>query len=147
MPTDMARSYGGGMQFAANGDIQLVTDTPTDPACTRQHIIFLVLTNPRLIDVNGNPISPPDSVYFPDLGAGLRAIIGKKLTTAVLNDITARVTAALAQFPDVAATPVPTVTATQTSRNAISLTISAYTASGTPIVIPSIDISALTAGA
>jgi phage baseplate assembly protein W len=145
MAVDMLLPYGGPITFAANGDVAMVTDVPGDPAATRQRIVFALLTSPRLLDGQGNPISKADDPFHPDYGAGLPAAIGQNVTPALIAGITARVTQALALDPNVAASPTPTVTVTQPSLGTIVVDVTASAITGETIVVPSIDLSALVA--
>ncbi len=53
--------FGGDLELdPVTGDLLLVQDTPGNPAATTQRITRLLLTNPRPLDVDGNPIGFPD---------------------------------------------------------------------------------------
>ena len=97
------------MSFDIYGHLLTVSDTPTYPYATVQRIQVLLLTSPRLIDVDGTAQGRPDDYFNPDFGAGLAVAVGELPTQALADGITARIMSALAADPAIAQSPAPSV--------------------------------------
>lgn len=132
--------WNGDFLLTPTGDLQLVTDQPSAPNATMQRLIRLILTNPRLLDPSGNPIAIPNDRFNPTYGAGVRALVGQAITSAMVSGIQSRIIAALLADPDVATNPPPNVSVTQSSLYAVSVSVICYAVSGEIITIPSLQL-------
>jgi hypothetical protein len=133
---EVALAWGGDFQINALGDLVLAQDTPTSPAATTQRMIQLILTNPRLLDGNGNPIGRADDLFHPDYGAGLNRDVGELGTAGILADLVARIQAGIALDPGIAAFPAPVVTAVISTPGTALVNVSVTTVTGQYVPVP-----------
>jgi hypothetical protein len=127
--------YGGVMLMTATGDVQLLVDTPNNPAATLQRIYRLILTNATLRDDEGNPIAPADDLFNPDWGASLRERVGEMYSNTLAQQIVNSVTKALAQDGGITQSPAPVVTVTQDVGAAL-IDVICYTKDGQKLTVP-----------
>lgn len=121
---DINHQWGADLSASPVGDLAMAGgDTRV-----QQRILRRLLTNP--IDPVNN--LPPDYIWHPTYGCGLRRFIGSLATS---TEIAAAVRGQMLMESGVAQNPAPTVTV-QVLNNAISLTLSYYDAqSGQPAVL------------
>jgi hypothetical protein len=140
---EIALEPGGDFQLQPNGDLVLAIDAPGNPIATQQRLYRLLTTNPRAYNSAGQPISAPDDIFNPSYGAGLPALVGQPITTALLAQIEATILNALLNDPSVASNPAPQVTVSQSGTNEIVVGPIVVTAvSGQVYTIPSFTLSA-----
>ncbi len=140
--TDIALPYGGKIQLTPNGDLAIVQDVPSDPACTTQHVIHDVQYSPRLRDAHNQPIAAPDDPIHPDRGSGARALLGQPNNEATRATLRSNVMRTLAVCDGVSNDPAPTITVVALDRRTIEMDIDAFTTSGEPLAIPGIALTA-----
>jgi hypothetical protein len=127
--TDILCSYGGDISFDAFGKLQTVRDTPGNPAATQQRITVILMQSPRLFDLEQAAVGRPDDLFHPDLGAGLRAIVGQRPMQSLEDGVKARVMSALSLDTAIAQSPAPIVTVTSNGPY-YTVSVTAFTASG-----------------
>jgi hypothetical protein len=132
--------WGGDFEIDATGDVVLATDIQNAPLATQQRLYRLIMTNPRLFDAFGNPISYPNDLFAPDYGAGVRALTGQMITPALTSAIQSHIMDALASDPTVAATPAPVVTVAQAANNTVQVSVICTAVTGELITVPSFPL-------
>jgi hypothetical protein len=143
--SDALRPWGMDFTINPNGDLAILSDTPTSPVATTQRIIRLLQYLPLLFNDAGSPITTPDDLFNPFYGAGVRAVIGQNPTTDVISGVRTRILKGLATDPYIRNTPAPTVTVVSGGGNALlTITVSCTTSTGQPVTIPPQQISLAT---
>ena len=137
---EIALQYGGDFSLDEQGNIALVIDTYDNPAATIQRITLLILTSPTLVDDNGHPIARPDDLFYPNRGGALRLAVGQLSTPQLISDITARITAALANDPGIAATPAPSVVVTDDNNGILLVSVACTSIAGQGITVNNISL-------
>lgn len=132
--------WNGDFEIDATGDVVLVQDVQNNPAATQQRLYRLLMTNPRLFDGSGNPISSGDDIFAPDYGAGVRALTGQMITPAFITSLQAHILKGLATDPGVAADPPPTVTITNVGNNIVQVDVSCNSITGEIVTLPSFKL-------
>lgn len=130
--TDIACPYGGDVSFDSAGRLQTVRDIPGDPAATKQRIEVILMQSPRPSDLEQNAIGRPDDLFNPDLGAGLRAIVGLRALSSLEAGVKSRTLKSLALDEAIAQAPAPTVSVTSSGPNYI-VSVTAFTNDGSKI--------------
>lgn len=133
---------GGDFSLQPNGDLVLVIDVPNVVEATKQRIIRLILTNPRLQLADGQ-FTNPDDICNVNYGSGARALVGQPITDALERTLQARVFKGLSDDPTIASSPLPTVSVERTGTYTISVSVTCYAVTGEVIVIPSLALSAV----
>ena len=123
-----------------NGDLKLATDTPYSSDATTQRLTRLLMTNPRLIDAAGNPISTPGDLFYPNYGAGEPALVDQPVTPAFVQALQSRIINALLKDPTVSPNPRPTVTVNQLNSSTVQVAIAVTTVTGQQVtfVLPTV---------
>lgn len=132
--------WNGDFEIDATGDVVLVQDVQNSPLATQQRLYRLLMTNPRLFDGSGNPISSGDDLFAPDWGAGVRALTGQMITDAFTTDIQTHVLDALASDPGVAQDPAPAVTVTSVGNNTVLVSVTCTAVTGEIVTLPSFSL-------
>lgn len=133
--------YGGDFLLDDTGDLVLSIDTPSSPQATIERLTRLVLTNANLTDEQGNVIGYADDIFHPTWGASVRAYVGENFSDAIVQAVTSKIRAQLADDPMVAASPVPQVSLTQTAPNTVALVVTFLTTDGQTAVLPTITLT------
>lgn len=138
---EISLEAGGDFELLPNGDLKLAIDTPNTTDATRQRLIRLLLTSPRLFDDAGRPVSTPDDLFNPTYGAGLPAEVGQP-PTEIVPAIQARVIKALRQDPSVDRIQPIEVAVKQVGVTMVQVSVTCTAISGDLIVIPSLPLLA-----
>ncbi len=85
--------------------------------------------SPRLIDVDGVAVGRPDDYFNPDLGAGLRVVVGGLPTPLLIDGIRTRILKALGVDTAIASAPAPVVDVVSDGPLLI-ITVTAFTNAG-----------------
>jgi len=139
-------AWGGDYQLDASGDLITLEDTANYPWATVQRVMFLVMSNPALQNILQNATAPPDDVYYPNYGAGVRAYVGRPNSQANLDAIQNAILNALTTDQFVAQSPKPIVTLTPQGDGAtVVCVIEFWTITGQNATTPDFPLSQIAA--
>jgi hypothetical protein len=132
--------YGGDFILADNGDLLLAEDTVLDPEATLQRVMRLILTNAKIIDADGTPISEADDIFNDWYGSSIRALIGQMITPALLAGIKARILQALTTDPGLVQSPAPSISVVAGPNASIIISGSVTLVTGNTAPLPTIVV-------
>ncbi|PHV13716.1 phage tail protein [Janthinobacterium sp. BJB303] len=104
--SDLNHYFGGDLSQSSTGDLLKVDGTEEGV----QRLLRRLLTNPALIDADGNTLIPGDYIFHPDYGAGLPRMIGD---TVDIPKIKGRIQGQMFLEACVARSPAPVITVTE----------------------------------
>lgn len=134
--------WGGDFIIDATGDLVLAQDVPNSPIATQQRVYRLLMTNPRGFNQDTNaPSSPPNDLFAPSYGAGLRLATGEMMTAQLLGKIESSIYAGLQTDPTIVANPPPSVTIQNMGSNVLQVNVSATAVNGEIVTIPSFPLA------
>lgn len=103
---DISLDFGGDVQFGPGGNIVTVDGI----ALTNQRLARRFFTNPAIPGPDGKAIAPPDYIFHPDYGGGVRALIDSTYSPQTLKQIQSRLLGQTRLESTVTQAPPPTVT-------------------------------------
>ena len=141
-PAEIFLEYGADFIIDDTGDLQLAVDSLNTFDATIQRLTRLLLTSPVIYDNANKPLTPPDDIFHPEYGAGLRAAVDSGYTKQNLTALKASILSQLAEDPAVANTPQPQVAMTLMSDNqTVLLNITFTTVQGQTLSLPTLYVS------
>jgi|SRR5579875_471939 hypothetical protein len=146
MNVEVLLPYGGDLSLDETGDLVLIEDDPQNPAATIQRLNRLILQSAILYDDVGNPISVPDDIFNPTVGANLTTIIGEMATPSLFRQVQSQVTAALYTDPYVASQPPPSFSFVNLGNGYVAMSVSVYLTTGVSVALPTIQLPISGAG-
>lgn len=135
-------AWGGDYQLDASGDLITLEDTADYPWATVQRVMFLVMSNPALQNVLQTATSPPDDIFYPNYGSGVRAAVGRTNAQSNLDAIQNAILGALTTDQFVAQAPRPIVTLTpQGDGSTVICSIAFWTMTGQNATTPDFPLA------
>ncbi len=129
---------GGDWQVDISGDL-LTSDGDTE---TRQRVTRRLLTSPRTVPPDGTAILPPDYIFEPTYGAGLRRMIGSAVSSNNAQTVKQICLDGVTQEDTVAPLPPPDVAVQALGSAGFSVAVSFTSATtGRPVSTPKISLS------
>lgn len=104
--SDLSHYFGGDLSQSSTGDLLKVDGTEEGV----QRVLRRLLTNPALIDADGNTLIQGDYIFHPDYGAGLPRMVGD---TVDIPKIKGRIQGQMFLEACVARSPAPIITVTE----------------------------------
>lgn len=101
---DLYLDYGTDLNFAPNGDIQVVRGS----ILTNQRLARRFFTNPQQRDASGNAIAKADYIFHPDYGTGLGRFVESLVNETVQRQIELLMAGQARLESTVAPMPLPT---------------------------------------
>lgn len=133
--------YGGDLSLMSNGDIALSQDIPNGIAqATFERALRIILTSPTVYD-GRTPVSPPDDLFHPTFGSGVKTAIGEPYTNSLVQGIQSRISAALSSDQYIATNPPPKVVWTQLAIGTYQIVIKCTALTGEPLTLPSFKLT------
>lgn len=125
--------WGGVLVTSSRGEIQLSYDTPDSPQATYEYVNRLLMTNSRLVDGSGRPITSGDDLYHPDFGASLRTRVDMSSTASFVTSIQRHVYQGLVSSPLVRRNPPPQVVVQVIDDQTVRVSLSFETSGGVTV--------------
>jgi phage baseplate assembly protein W len=133
--------YGKDFLRSPQGGLLLASDTQAEATSTLQRLQRLLFTNPRIRDAYGNCIVRGDSIFYPDYGVGVPALVDATMTTALLAQLQATILSQLSQDPGIVRNPAPVVTIASDGVQNLTISISVTTVSGQVVATPAYSLA------
>lgn len=135
---EVSLEWGGDFQQTPNGDLLIINDRDNDGLATQQRIERLIMQCSTLKDASGNNVGRADDIFNPKRGANGRRVVGKMVTSELINSTYAQIAEGLAQDPGILQDPPPEINVSDGGNATLIIgPIRVTTVIGTIVTVPS----------